>query len=57
MKLFLKPLVPPMEPIEGKEVPGVIDSTAALSLGNRAKSLAIIGRGVIGVASICFRGC
>ncbi|WP_010233665.1 dihydrolipoyl dehydrogenase [Clostridium arbusti] len=41
--------VPFIPPIEGSKLPGVIDSTGALSLENNPKSLVIIGGGVIGV--------
>ncbi|MCJ7688327.1 MAG: FAD-dependent oxidoreductase, partial [Clostridiaceae bacterium] len=41
--------LPFIPPIEGKDLDGVIDSTAALSLENIPASMAIIGGGVIGV--------
>ncbi|QGU94523.1 dihydrolipoyl dehydrogenase [Clostridium bovifaecis] len=41
--------IPVIPPIEGKDLPGVIDSTDALSLNNIPKSMVIIGGGVIGI--------
>lgn len=41
--------VPFIPPIEGRELPGVIDSTGVLELERIPESLAIIGGGVIGV--------
>lgn len=41
--------IPFIPPIEGKDLPGVIDSTDALSLNNIPKSMVIIGGGVIGI--------
>ena len=40
---------PVMIPIPGKDLPGVIDSTGALSLDPLPKSMVIIGGGVIGI--------
>ena len=40
---------PVMIPIPGKDLPGVIDSTGALSLETLPKSMVIIGGGVIGI--------
>lgn len=41
--------IPFVPPIDGKDLPGVIDSTDALSLKGIPKSMVIIGGGVIGV--------
>lgn len=41
--------IPFVPPIDGKDLPGVIDSTDALSLKDIPKNMVIIGGGVIGV--------